>query len=315
MADQVSKVEEIVQKISRSSERDMLAYLRELSAVLSSSGIQPRDLMQIVPFHLLFGCLNTRNDEQILLCKGILQKLLVFERAGAVALQYHDAIIEGLNHPSSEVRELCLNQLERCSSNVNGLMALVEKEDILQYTARSIGDESLECATIATHVFINTAKHEAGLKLMFEHNLLSEFNELIQKKDVIRFRVYELFISIQALSEEAHVACKRSSVLDKLLAEFDGDNILLRMNCIELLTRLVVSGRNGRVFLEERDMMTKLKNLLMSAESDPLSSLMIPGTFTYYVTISVNLGEVEAWNMLCRHLTILKDVLMSFYSE
>lgn len=285
----MAKVEEILAKISKSSERELFICLQQLSAIFGSSGIPLRELRQIVPLNIIFSCLNTQNDEQIKLCKGMIQKLLAFEKADAVPLHHHDVLIEGLNHPSGEVRELCVDQLERCSSNVNGLMALLEKEDLLQYTARTIGDEKLECAKIAANVFINVAKHETGLRLIFEHNIQSEFNELLLKKDVIRFRVYELFVRMQALSDEAFMACKKCGILDQLLLEFNGDDILLRMNCTELLAQLVAPGsRNGRVFLEEKDMVTKLKSLLMSAESDPLASLMIPGKFEFIYYSSIN---------------------------
>lgn len=279
------KCDEIVQKISVSSGHDLVVALQDLSALLNSPSFGLRELAPYISVHLLFGCLSTTNEEQILLCKGILKKLLSLEKADAVITHYHDFVIEGLNHPQFEVREFCLGELERCSTSINGLLALLDNVDILVYTARALSDENLTCVKLATNTLINTAKHDSGLEILFQHQIQSEFDELLTKKDVIRFRVYELMVSVQALSERAFKSCRNSGVLEKLTKELDGDDILLRLNCIELLTQLADSGKNGLMFVEESGIVTRLNNLLISAETDPLMSLMLPSKICFIVRI------------------------------
>lgn len=279
------KCDEIVQKISVSSGHDLVVALQDLSALLNSPSFGLRELAPYISVHLLFGCLSTTNEEQILLCKGILKKLLSLEKADAVITHYHDFVIEGLNHPQFEVREFCLGELERCSTSINGLLALLDNVDILVYTARALSDENLTCVKLATNTLINTAKHDSGLEILFQHQIQSEFDELLTKKDVIRFRVYELMVSVQALSERAFKSCRNSGVLEKLTKELDGDDILLRLNCIELLTQLADSGKNGLMFVEESGIVTRLNNLLISAETDPLMSLMLPSKICFTVRI------------------------------
>lgn len=217
-----------------------------------------------------------------MLCKGILKKLLSLEKADAVITHYRDFVIEGLNHPQFEVREFCLGELERCSASINGLLALLDNVDILVYTARALSDENLTCVKLATNTLINTAKHDSGLEILFQHQIQSEFDELLTKKDVIRFRVYELMVLIQALSERAFKSSRNSGVLEKLTKELDGDDILLRLNCVELLTQLADSGKNGLTFVEESGIVTRLNNLLISAETDPLMSLMLPSIIRFF---------------------------------
>ena len=267
---------EIVQRISNSSGQELMVTLQDLSALLNSPSFSLREIAPHIPARLLFGCLSTTNEEQILLCKGILKKLLSLEKADAIISHYHDFVIEGLNHPQFEVREFCLGELERCSATVNGLLAILDNVDILVYTTRALSDESLACAKLATNTLINTAKHESGLEILFQHQIQSEIEELLTKKDVIRFRVYELMVAVQVLSQKAFDCCRKSAVLEKLAKELDGDDILLRLNCIELLTQLADSGLNGLMFVEESGIVNKLNNLLISAEMDPLMSLMLP---------------------------------------
>ena len=279
------KCGEIVQNISVSSGHELVVALQDLSALLNSPSFSLRELAPHIPAPLLFGCLSTTNEEQILLCKGILKKLLSLEKADAVITHYRDFVIEGLNHPQFEVREFCLGELERCSASINGLLALLDNVDILVYTARALSDETLTCVKLATNTLINTAKHDSGLEILFQHQIQSEFDELLTKKDVIRFRVYELIVSIQALSERAFKSCRNSGVLEKMTKELDGDDILLRLNCIELLTQLADSGKNGLMFVEESGIVTRLSNLLISAETDPLMSLMLPSKICFAVRI------------------------------
>ena len=279
------KCGEIVQNISVSSGHQLVVALQDLSALLNSPTFSLRELAPHIPAPLLFGCLSTTNEEQILLCKGILKKLLSLEKADAVITHYRDFVIEGLNHPQFEVREFCLGELERCSASINGLLALLGNVDILVYTARALSDENLTCVKLATNTLINTAKHDSGLEILFQHQIQSEFDELLTKKDVIRFRVYELIVSIQALSERAFKSCRKSGVLEKLTKELDGDDILLRLNCVELLTQLADSGKNGLMFVEESGIVTRLNNLLISAETDPLMTLMLPSKMCFTVRI------------------------------
>lgn len=277
------KCGEIIQNISVSSGHELVVALQDLSALLNSPSFSLRELAPHIPAPLLFGCLSTTNEEQILLCKGILKKLLSLEKADAVITHYRDFVIEGLNHPQFEVREFCLGELERCSASINGLLALLDNVDILVYTARALSDQNLTCVKLATNTLINTAKHDSGLEILFQHQIQSEFDELLTKKDVIRFRVYELMVLIQALSERAFKSSRNSGVLEKLTKELDGDDILLRLNCVELLTQLADSGKNGLMFVEESGIVTRLNNLLISAETDPLMSLMLPSKICFTV--------------------------------
>ena len=277
------KCAKIVKRLSNTSGEELMITLQDLSALLNSSSFGTREIAPHIPARSLFGCFSTTNEEQISLCKGILNKLLSVEKADAIITQYHDFVIEGLNHPQFEVREFCLGELERCSATVNGLLAILDNVDILVYTTRALSNESLACVKLASNTLINTAKHESGLEILFEHQIQSEIEELLTKKDVIRFRVYELFVAIQRLSEKAFKLCRKSGVLEKLAKELDGDDILLRLNSIELLTQLADSGTNGLMFVEESGIANKLNNLLITAEVDPLISLMLPSKILFLV--------------------------------
>lgn len=282
------KCMELVENISNSSGEDLIHYLKDLSILINSSQ-GASEMVSLIPFQLLFHCLKSSNDEQNLHCKRILKKILQFEKPDAIVLKYHDYVIEGLNHPYFEIRELCLSEVERCSKTVNGVLALVDNVDLLSYVARCIGDENLSCAKMACKVLTNLSKHESGLAVLFQHQLQSEFTELLRKKDIIRFRVFDIFIDIQKQSDEAFEACKLSGIFEKLLKELEGDDILVQMNCFELLTNLASSSERGLLYLEEHGVVVKLYNMLLSADENPLMELAVPGMS--YQTVNIIWGQ------------------------
>lgn len=268
---------ELVENISNSTDNDLTSYLKDLNLLIDSSSSNTQQLAAIIPCEVLFNCLKSTTEKQNLLCKRILQKVLRFEKPDAVVTKYHDYVIEGMNHPSFEVRELCLNEVERCSKTVNGVLALVDKGDMLAYVCRSIADDNLSCAQLACGTFKNLAKNETGMAVIYHHQLQSEFNELLLNKEVIRLRVYEMFIEIQKDSVEAFDSCKRAGIFEKLLKELDSDDVLVQMNCFELLTKFASSSEHGLVYLEQNGVMMKLHNMLLDAESNPLMQLILPG--------------------------------------
>jgi 26S proteasome non-ATPase regulatory subunit 5 len=267
---------ELVENISNSSGDELVHYLKDLSILINTSQ-SASDIGSLIPCQLLFDCLKSSNTEQNLQCKSILKKVLQFEKPDAVVTKYHDYVIEGLNHPYYEIRELCLTEIERCSKTVNGVLALADKEDMLSYVARCIADDNLNCAKMACKVLSNTSKHELGLMVLFQHQLQSEFAELLRKKEVIRLRVFGMFIEIQKQSAEAFETCKRAGIFEKLLHELEGDDILVQMNCFELLTNMASSSERGLLYLEEHGVMTKLHDMLLNVEGNPLMNLAIPG--------------------------------------
>ncbi|EDO34558.1 predicted protein [Nematostella vectensis] len=279
------KCKELVENISNASGDEIVAFLRDLSVLISSSP-NIRDLASLIPSERLFNCLRTTNTDQITYCKNILKNILKFEKPDAPATKYHDAVIEGLNHPTEDVRELCLIELERCSGTVNGVLALMDKEDLLSYIARGMADEHLKNAQIASNVFTNLAKHEAGLKVLFDSHLQSEFNALLKTKDTVRMRVYDMYITVQAHSPKAFDVCKESGIFEKLISELDGRDVLVQMNCLELLTKLASISPSGLEYLDQKGVVTKLNNLLLEVETDPLITLIIPGIIKFFGTLA-----------------------------
>jgi hypothetical protein len=62
-----------------------------------------------------------------------------------------------------------------------------------------------------------------------------------------------------------------------LADKVNSDDVLIQMNCIELLTDLVNINEAAYQFPEEAGVNQKLYSILMSVESNPLAALLVPG--------------------------------------
>jgi Proteasome non-ATPase 26S subunit len=65
-------------------------------------------------------------------------------------------------------------------------------------------------------------------------------------------------------------------LLPKFLGELDTDDVLTRLNCLELLSTIAVTA-HGCSFLQQQGIMQKLDNFIGNMECDPFGELLLPG--------------------------------------
>lgn len=87
----------------------------------------------------------------------------------------------------------------------------------------------------------------------------------------------QLFIDISTKSESVHKLLISAGLFDVMLKELTSNDVLLRINVIELLSRLVAQ-KHGYMYLESQGFVAKLINQL-DDDSDVVSQqLCEPGT-------------------------------------
>ena len=70
-------------------------------------------------------------------------------------------------------------------------------------------------------------------------------------------------------------------LLQQFLNELHKDDILLQLNCLELLSDLAVT-EHGLLYLDQEGVVGKLETLMQMTENDPLASFLIPGKYKSY---------------------------------
>ncbi len=121
--------------------------------------------------------------------------------------------------------------------------------------------------------------HESGLKNFNALPHISCITILLQGP-MCRISCHNFFLQlvvdlVKRGPEALHFGT-RSGILQKLLNEIHKDDILVQLNCIELLTRLATC-EHGLNYLHDQGIVPQLGDMLTNAESDPLMGFLIPG--------------------------------------
>lgn len=90
--------------------------------------------------------------------------------------------------------------------------------------------------------------------------------------------MHQLIVEVSNLSDEAFQSVAGCGLLLKLVNEIFVDDILLQLNCLELLSDLAQS-RQGLTFMDQMGVITKLEEMMSTADSAPMGVYLLPGNF------------------------------------
>ncbi|KAK6195800.1 hypothetical protein SNE40_001155 [Patella caerulea] len=267
---------EILQRLTISS--DPLNDLEELKAVLYT--IHPstlRDVSSEIPnFSQLFAYLDTTNVEQQKLVCETIERLLSGLPPAEIYDNFKEEIENGLSHPAPDVNCLCLTQLLRVAkTDPNRLIGWL---DILPKIISQLGNEILAVAKIAGDILTMLGKTRNGAISLYNHSMLKE---VMEKNDIVRFRVYQIIIDICRLSQEGLQMSEESGLLKQLTNEIFKNDILLQLNAIEMLSDLA-QVQHGLVYLDQAGVIVKLEELMKATETDALAGLLLPGLVKFF---------------------------------
>ena len=255
---------------------NVIPVLHNLNTLLEAtpSNAEVQEIGSFMSLQLLFGCLNSADAEQLRACCAVLGKVL--SSLPAENLCEHRLYIElGLQHLSDDVNSLCLGLLRRKLSS-EAIKSMILSATMFHLITQTLGSESLHCAKLATEIFLEVANSPEMLDVKLRQALLIDLEGLMGKSDIVRYRVYELAVRMTSLGGEATTFVQSSGLLQKLVGELDLEDILVKMNCVELLL-LLLESQDGVQFLEASEVLGKLHSLLLSAQQDPFGSVVIPG--------------------------------------
>ncbi|XP_046844074.1 26S proteasome non-ATPase regulatory subunit 5-like isoform X2 [Xenia sp. Carnegie-2017] len=272
----VAQIARHIEVISSSmSGENVVKSLQELILIVDSRNFNGEQLLELIPPSLLFRRLSSsdRNGE-IKHCSILLKKLLNYMKAEEVITKYGMEAMQGVNHPTVEVRELCLHQCERCVQTNNGVLKIIENVDLINYIIRNLAHSDMGCAKISRDILVSVSRHGDGLALLLQANTQSEFAELMKESDTICFRVFELFVKIFEVNQDSFE--KFQAIFNSFVAKINSNDVLLQMNCIEMLTDLIIINDTAFQFAEETGVSQKLYDLFQNQESNPHVALLVP---------------------------------------
>ncbi|XP_076836139.1 26S proteasome non-ATPase regulatory subunit 5 [Brachyhypopomus gauderio] len=286
-------IESLLTEISDSE--DPVEELRSLrTAVLAVPVSGLREIFSAPHLGIIFSLLNTSNREQIEVCVEILGRVLQVLRPADLARDCKSELQSGLNHPDDSVKVLALAQIGRAVGHADGIAEVLRSPEILRDVIHCVGAERIGVAKEAIAALSKLSATKAGLDALFLSSLLKELREVMAISDVVRYRVYELVVEISSVSPVSLGYCANCNFISQLLEELTGDDILVRATAIEMVTNLA-QCQHGRQYLAQQGIMDKISNMIIAAESDPLSSFYLPGLVKFFG----NLVIVDSPQQVC----------------
>ncbi|XP_069025467.1 26S proteasome non-ATPase regulatory subunit 5 [Embiotoca jacksoni] len=273
---------------------DPIEELQSLKTALLSIPVSAlRDSVSGQRFDVIFSLLDSNEREQVELCVDILERILMALSPVNVVQNYRVELQGGLTHPKETVKILALMQIGRVVEHPDAVTEILNNHDILRGVIHCIGEE-MSVAKQAVQSLSKLSHSKPGLDKLFQSDLLNAIKDVMATSDIIRYRIYELLVEISSVSPISLGYCANSSLISQLLSELTGDDILIRATAIEMVTALAHSP-HGRQHLSQQGIMDKLSNMIRGAETDPLSSLYLPGLVKFFG----NLAIMESPQQVC----------------
>ncbi|TKS84789.1 26S proteasome non-ATPase regulatory subunit 5 [Collichthys lucidus] len=240
-----ASIESLLQEISGVA--DPTEELQSLKLALLSIPVSAlRDSVSGQRFNVIFSLLDSNQREQVELCVDILERILKALSPASLAQNYRAELQGGLTHPNETALIQC------------------------------IGEEKMSVAKQAIQSLSKLSHSKPGLDKLFQSDLLKVMKDVMATSDIVRYRIYELVVEISSVSPISLGYCANSSFISQLIGELTGDDVLIRATAIEMVTTLAHS-QHGRQYLAQQGIMDKISNMIRGADTDPFSSLYLPG--------------------------------------
>lgn len=263
----------------QSMSAEPIDVLNKISDLLSMPGAPEivRQNAKSIPLEFMFSLLNSTCEEQIVTCCETLDR--IFSYLPTEVLKEYGTFVElGLQHLSVPVKLLSLKFIARCA-DVDNLHNFILSPTMFHLVVQLLGHPDVDCAMATGRILERMANNSESMDIMFakrKGSLIGDLEQIMIGNETVRFRVYELMFNIAATSGEKFSLVSSTGIFTKLIKELDQDDILVQLNCLEMLTRFL-QNCNGLEYIEQQEVIKKLHVLLSTAEPDSLASLIIPG--------------------------------------
>lgn len=238
------------------------------------------NIAETLQLPLVFDCLNNSNNEQIDLACEVLTLCMTNLNLGESTSRYSTALERALNHPNNAVKLMALTEISREVVAEHLMLDLSRRHSLLINIINCIGDDDLAVATVALKIITALAKMPIVIKQLLTEPILSAINNTLSKDDVVRLRFYEMFVDISTESKLSQNMLISIGFLPRILRETENDDILLKLNIIEILSKLITT-HHGYEYLESQGTPQKLFDTF---NSDDMSFIKIcePGILKFF---------------------------------
>ncbi|KAL1923411.1 uncharacterized protein VTP21DRAFT_8391 [Calcarisporiella thermophila] len=244
-----------------------------LHAILSSfeeeiSEQISRSIMEIVPLPLLFSKLYINDEITRLICIVIEKLLQPFSYIDIAEGDMKPFLEQGLQSELTPVRLLSIKQLTKCMIR-GDLISKMANSELFELVLDSLSADDIQVSSTATKFLTEIASNALGLTALFRERNVDLLYSLLRRNDTVKLRIYELVVQLASTSPEALDLIKSSGLLDAMYEDYKTEDLLLKMNIIELYSQLS-STSNGFCLLEQAGIIQEFVRILQD-ESNSFS--------------------------------------------
>lgn len=184
-----------------------------------------------------------------------------------------------LLHKNDDVKVLGLNDIERRIKESDGDAMPSHLNNLYQSNMVIALLDCIECDDTR----VATASIRILLKLLpvtiDDKSIKSRVEQILGGKDMIRCRVYDLAVKSSRASIENHE--KFEFILERLIADLDTDDILLKLNILDLASDLAQSD-HGHTYMENKGVFGNILRQIGELEDSAFKSLLVPGYLRFF---------------------------------
>ncbi|CAB3239368.1 unnamed protein product [Arctia plantaginis] len=224
-------------------------------------------------------CLNVADKSHVDLTCDVLKTCFDKFRAGDVIKNYIGHIMYLLRHDKSCVRRIAIDEVYK-AVGASALLPMSEYMDVFVATSQMVYDSDVGVANRAILITSN-------LPLEVYPAVLDELKMGLQYNTSSKCNVLEVVVNISCKSNEHFKLCVDKNYIDFMIQELESDDVLYKLNILELLSRLVIKPQ-GITYLVKNGGLNTISDYTASLKDNPLKGLLIPGYMKFFGTIAHN---------------------------
>lgn len=209
----------------------------------------------------------------------VLERLISALSSGLILENLHHEFVRCLKEGTEAMQTLCLSQLQRVSQDIPEVLS--QSRELLDSVAAQLANDSQAVARLATNVLVNLGHSPQSVEMIYSGDVFETLQTVMSVNETMQYRVFQLAVEVSSLSAEALELSKRSGLLTKLVNEIHKDDILLQLNCLELLSELALTNQ-GMHFLDQEGVIRKLDDMMSTAGASALGAFLLPGLMKFF---------------------------------
>lgn len=187
---------------------------------------------------------------------------------------YYSYLERCVQHSNADVKMLALNDIERRLKEKT-----LSKDDFQSNILIAIIN-CLECSETKVGSIAIRLLDKLLPEQLNDKSIKDQLEKiLLNSKELIRCRVYELAIKLSQQSSACH--SKIEFILEKLIGDLDSEDILLKLNVLNLVSDLGLTD-HGNNYLENKGVFAKVLRQIEQLDSNAHKTILVPGYLKFF---------------------------------